>query len=196
MLMDLTYTDEQLEYRTQVRRFAERVLRPMLDVYDFTRSLTGDEIRSMRATIELHEIATSMPQQEDGKMDPICFGSFIEEVSRIHIGFTCLNAPLFFPVRNMFELLDLPKPANTRWRLDPSASTAEFRVPHFWGLVTVKGHFERLDGHFETDVGGHHRIAFTIEAVSLHTGSRKRDKHLRSADFFDVEKHRRCAFGR
>jgi polyisoprenoid-binding protein YceI len=38
-----------------------------------------------------------------------------------------------------------------RWRLDPSASTAEFRVPHFWGLVTVKGHFERLDGYLEFD---------------------------------------------
>jgi polyisoprenoid-binding protein YceI len=40
-----------------------------------------------------------------------------------------------------------------RWRLDPSASTAEFRVPHFWGLVTVKGHFERLDGYLEFDDG-------------------------------------------
>jgi polyisoprenoid-binding protein YceI len=29
--------------------------------------------------------------------------------------------------------------AQGRWRLDPSASTAEFRVPHFWGLVTGAG---------------------------------------------------------
>ncbi len=41
--------------------------------------------------------------------------------------------------------------ADTRWRLDPSASNAEFRVPHFWGLVTVKGHFERLDGWLDVD---------------------------------------------
>ena len=39
--------------------------------------------------------------------------------------------------------------AGTRWRLDPSASSAEFQVPHFWGLVTVKGHFEQLDGGLE-----------------------------------------------
>ena len=39
----------------------------------------------------------------------------------------------------------------TRWRLDPAASSAEFQVPHFWGLVTVRGHFERLDGWLEID---------------------------------------------
>ena len=33
-----------------------------------------------------------------------------------------------------------------RWRLDPAHSRAEFRVPTFWGLVKVKGHFDRLDG--------------------------------------------------
>ena len=47
---------------------------------------------------------------------------------------------------------------DTRWRLDPSASTAEFRVPHFWGLVTVKGHFERLDGYLEVDDRGQRQM--------------------------------------
>ena len=32
-----------------------------------------------------------------------------------------------------------------RWRLDPARPTAEFRVPHFWGLVTVSGAFGTLD---------------------------------------------------
>jgi polyisoprenoid-binding protein YceI len=34
----------------------------------------------------------------------------------------------------------------TSWVVDPAHSTAEFRVPHFWGLVKVKGHFDRIGG--------------------------------------------------
>jgi polyisoprenoid-binding protein YceI len=79
--------------------------------------------------------------------------------------------------------------ANTRWRLDPSASTAEFRVPHFWGLVTVKGHFERLDGYLELDDCGQRQMTLTIDADSLHTGINQRDKHLRAAAFFDTRNH-------
>lgn len=78
---------------------------------------------------------------------------------------------------------------HTRWRLDPSASTAEFRVPHFWGLVTVKGHFERLDGYLELDDRGHRQMTLTIDAASLHTGINQRDKHLRAAAFFDARNH-------
>jgi polyisoprenoid-binding protein YceI len=82
----------------------------------------------------------------------------------------------------------------SRWRLDPAASRAEFRVPHFWGLVTVKGHFERLDGSLEINAGEQHRISLTIDAASVHTGSRNRDKHLRSSDFFDVDNHPEVRF--
>jgi polyisoprenoid-binding protein YceI len=79
--------------------------------------------------------------------------------------------------------------AHTRWRLDPSASTVEFRVPHFWGLVTVKGHFERLDGYLELDDRGQRQMTLTIDAASLHTGINQRDKHLRAAAFFDTRNH-------
>ena len=34
----------------------------------------------------------------------------------------------------------------TRWRIDPARSSVEFRTPTFWGLVTVKGGFERYGG--------------------------------------------------
>jgi polyisoprenoid-binding protein YceI len=37
-------------------------------------------------------------------------------------------------------------------------------------------------------------IELTIEAASVRTGNRRRDKHLRSADFFDAEKHPRVRF--
>ena len=77
----------------------------------------------------------------------------------------------------------------TRWRLDPTNSTARFSVPHFWGLIKVKGRFDRLDGWLETDGNGHRRLELTIDAASLGTGNRQRDRHLRSADFFDTAHH-------
>jgi polyisoprenoid-binding protein YceI len=86
------------------------------------------------------------------------------------------------------------RPPNARWRLDPSASTAEFRVPHFWGLVTVKGHFERLDGYLELDDRGQRQMTLTIDAASLHTGISQRDTHLRSSDFFDTDSHPEVRF--
>jgi polyisoprenoid-binding protein YceI len=85
-------------------------------------------------------------------------------------------------------------PAPERWRLDPSASTAEFHVPHFWGLVTVKGHFERLDGYLDLADGQQRQMTLTIDAASLHTGISKRDKHLRSIDFFDTGRHPEVRF--
>ncbi len=79
--------------------------------------------------------------------------------------------------------------AATRWRLDPADFSAEFRVPHFWGLITVKGHFDRLDGWLEIDHNGERTLELVIDAASLDTGNRRRDQHLRSADFFDTEHH-------
>jgi polyisoprenoid-binding protein YceI len=76
-----------------------------------------------------------------------------------------------------------------RWDLDPVSSTAEFRVPHFWRLITVKGHFTRLDGHLELTDDRVDQMELTIDATSVHTGIPSRDKHLRSGDFFDTERH-------
>ena len=77
----------------------------------------------------------------------------------------------------------------TRWIIDPVHSSAEFRVPHFWGLVKVKGHFDRIDGWLEIDDDGARRLELIIDAASLNTGNRQRDQHLRGADFFDIERH-------
>jgi EmrB/QacA subfamily drug resistance transporter len=78
------------------------------------------------------------------------------------------------------------------WRLDPKRSSVEFHAPHFWGLATVKGHFESYQGTL--DLGADPAIELTIDATSLETGNRKRDQHLRSADFFDAEQHRYVRF--
>ena len=78
------------------------------------------------------------------------------------------------------------------WQLDPQRSSIEFRVGHFWGLVTVKGRFDDYRG--ELDLSTDPAIELTIDADSVQTGNRKRDRHLRSADFFDTESHPRLRF--
>jgi polyisoprenoid-binding protein YceI len=79
-----------------------------------------------------------------------------------------------------------------RWRIDPAQSSVEFQVRHFYGLMTVKGNFSRYAGTL--DLSGQPAAVLTIEADSLDTKHRKRDKHLRSADFFDIENHPQVRF--
>jgi len=76
-----------------------------------------------------------------------------------------------------------------RWLLDPAASKAEFRVRHFWGAVTVRGWFDRMAGEGAVDAAGAFSGQLTMEAGSVNTKNSRRDKHLRSADFFDAENH-------
>lgn len=76
------------------------------------------------------------------------------------------------------------------WGLDPERSSAEFRVPTYWGLTTVHGRFKRLSGSLRTDGS----IQLTIDAASLRTGNFLRDRHLRSADFFDTDRHPEVSF--
>jgi polyisoprenoid-binding protein YceI len=76
-----------------------------------------------------------------------------------------------------------------RWNIDPSHSTAEFSVRHLM-ITNVHGRFGTLSGTVELDTlhPETSRIDVTIDASSIDTRDDKRDAHLRSADFFDVEK--------
>jgi polyisoprenoid-binding protein YceI len=76
-----------------------------------------------------------------------------------------------------------------RWLLDPAASTAEFRVRHFWNTITVRGSFGQLEGEATVGPDGTVTGRLVIDAALLNTKNKQRDKHLRSADFFDVAKH-------
>ena len=75
----------------------------------------------------------------------------------------------------------------TRWRIDPADSSVEFHVKNFWKLTTVKGGFSHYHGTL--DLTADPAIELTIEADSLDSGHEKRDKHLRSPAFFDVDNH-------
>jgi len=79
--------------------------------------------------------------------------------------------------------------AKGNWVLDAERSRAEFAVRHFWGAVTVRGRFQRLQGEGTMAEDGSVKGLLTIEAGSLTTKNPRRDRHLRSADFFDVANH-------
>ncbi len=79
--------------------------------------------------------------------------------------------------------------AITTWNLDPAHSVAEFKVKHMM-ISNVRGQFTAISGMLtldENDVANSH-IEAAIDAASIHTGEAQRDAHLKSADFFDVEK--------
>src|SRR3954454_750111 len=78
------------------------------------------------------------------------------------------------------------------WRLDPARSSVAFHVRHFYGLMTVKGEFADYDGTLE--LNAEPAVELTIQAASLNTQMAKRDDHLRSKDFFDVERHPQIRF--
>ena len=75
----------------------------------------------------------------------------------------------------------------TIWRIDPDRSSIEFHVKSLWGIVTVKGRFSRYQGTL--DLSGDPAIELTIEADSIDTRNKRRDKHLRSPDFFAADQH-------
>jgi polyisoprenoid-binding protein YceI len=84
--------------------------------------------------------------------------------------------------------------AGTRWRLDPTGSSAEFRAPYLWGLGSVNGRFLRLDGRLEVDENDYWSMELTLDAAGVDTGNDRRDKHLRSDDFFDADQHPEVRF--
>jgi polyisoprenoid-binding protein YceI len=74
------------------------------------------------------------------------------------------------------------------WALDPARSTATLRSKSIWGLVPVKGVFRSVEGGGTVSPAGEVTGQIALAAGALDTKNKKRDAHLRSADFFLSEK--------
>jgi polyisoprenoid-binding protein YceI len=79
------------------------------------------------------------------------------------------------------------------YTIDPAHSSVEFAVRHMM-ISTVKGRFGDVKGTLEIPEQGQPKIDATINAASIDTRADQRDVHLRSADFFDVEKYPELRF--
>lgn len=86
--------------------------------------------------------------------------------------------------------------AQTTWNVDASHSKLRFSVVHMM-VAETEGSFKVFGGQVQskTDLDFTNAvISFSADAASINTDDENRDKHLRSPEFFDVEKHPAITF--
>lgn len=85
--------------------------------------------------------------------------------------------------------------AQVDWIVDPMHSSINFNIKHM-GISFVQGRFDKFDGKGATKGNNldNADLSFTVEVNSINTGVEMRDKHLKSADFFDAEKYPTMTF--
>ncbi|MGZ5493584.1 MAG: YceI family protein [Thermoanaerobaculia bacterium] len=78
--------------------------------------------------------------------------------------------------------------------IDKAHSAATFKIKHM--MANVTGKFAAFSGTVNADreTPANSSVEFTIQAASITTNTPDRDKHLRSSDFFDVEKYPTITF--
>jgi polyisoprenoid-binding protein YceI len=83
----------------------------------------------------------------------------------------------------------------TAWELDPAHSHAQFKVRHMM-ISNVKGEFIKLTGLAKIDGADITRssVEASIDVSSISTRDAQRDGHLKSPDFFDVDKYPTISF--
>jgi polyisoprenoid-binding protein YceI len=103
-----------------------------------------------------------------------------------------MNRKLFAAVF-LTALAALPLRADT-YSIDPSHSEVTFQIRHI--VSQVRGRFNEFSGTVEMDPKNlpSSSVEFQIKAASIDTNAPDRDKHLRSGDFFDVEKYPEITF--
>ncbi len=81
------------------------------------------------------------------------------------------------------------------WTIDAAHSNVGFKVRHMM-VSWTRGSFGKVEGAVTYDPGNPSSlaVAVTIDVASIDTENKKRDEHLRSADFFDVENHPTMTF--
>ena len=100
----------------------------------------------------------------------------------------------FLVVAALLAAVATPLFAADTYTIDKAHSDVSFQVRHF--VSKVRGRFTDFEGTIQVDPAKPEAssVAFTIKAASVDTGQPDRDKHLRSADFFDVEKFSEITF--
>jgi polyisoprenoid-binding protein YceI len=95
----------------------------------------------------------------------------------------------------MMSTVQTVAPARTTWTIDPTHSSVEFAVRHLM-ISTVKGRFPAVEGTVVLDEENPaaSTAEITVQVASIDTREPQRDAHLRSADFFDVEKYPTLTF--
>ncbi len=84
--------------------------------------------------------------------------------------------------------------APLKFDVDAVHSSVEFKIRHL--VAKSSGKFKDFSGSITMDPAkpAEGSVQFTIKAASIDTGNAKRDDHLRSADFFEVEKFPEITF--
>jgi len=84
---------------------------------------------------------------------------------------------------------------STKWSIDSAHSEISFRVKHLM-IANVRGSFKIFDASIYTTEKDFKtaQIDLWIDVSSISTGDAKRDEHLKSADFFDVQNHKQITF--
>jgi len=92
------------------------------------------------------------------------------------------------------SLAAMPAVAADLYTVDKAHSQAAFQVKHF--LSKTGGRFNQFEGKIQLDDKHleNSTVEFKIDAASVDTDNEKRDAHLRTADFFDVENHPAVTF--
>ncbi len=84
-------------------------------------------------------------------------------------------------------------PSGGTYEIDPGRSTVTFATRHMFGLGAVNGTFAVHDGTItvpsDDDDSGQLEVGLRVDAASFHTGTDRRDTHVKSADFLDVGAH-------
>ena len=79
------------------------------------------------------------------------------------------------------------------WAIDPVHSSISFSVRHLV-VSKVRGTFGTFAGAITIAEDGSPAVTAEIDVASVNTGNEQRDAHIKSADFFDVEKYPTATF--
>jgi polyisoprenoid-binding protein YceI len=90
--------------------------------------------------------------------------------------------------------VEIPGYVAGTWAIDPVHSEVSFAVKHMM-VSKVRGRFDKFEGTIVTAEDPlASSVTASVDLSSINTGQEQRDAHIRSADFFEVERHPTMTF--